>query len=602
MTDVELIKSRLDIVDIIGEYVPLKPAGANMKAPCPFHDEKTPSFMVHRGKQIFHCFGCGVGGDMFTFIEKRENVDFAEALKILANKAGVQLTAHSKHTDTLKNRLKTLLSNAVTFYCSQLNTDSGIPARTYLLKTRELTADVIAEFKLGFAPDGWNTIGPYLRGAGFTDAEILRSGLVIKREGKDGYYDRFRKRIMFPIFDGNGLPVGFTARLLPEDEGKEKSGGKYINTPETELYQKSHIVYGLHQAKSHIREADSVIFVEGQMDTIASHQAGVRNVVASSGTALTLDQFRLVKRFSSNIVFALDQDKAGIDALKRSALVAWQAGCATYVVSMPDGMKDPADMVKESPETWKQSVKNKVPFMEYITHKICGAHNLSTADGKRNATDELSVLLSGIKDPVERGHYITLVSDLVGIDEKDMREKLQKLPPTSPQRQNLVQSDKASQNDSANTRPVIRPLDLLIALAIRNDSLAKTLIEKVSPDTAKESRYCSFYKFMHNWYSSGTKQHISHAISVSDDDTLSRDYHILELLGEKEYKELTDTEAQNEFKRLVTLHKRECITRELTRIEQQLRIHESSAKRDESVLAKLSYRFGELTKQLKNLT
>ncbi len=601
MTDVELIKSRIDIVDIIGEYVSLKPAGANMKAQCPFHDEKTPSFMVHRGKQIFHCFGCGEGGDVFTFIQKRENVDFPEALKILANKAGVRLKTYDAKHENEKSRLKTLMERAVEFYRKQINTDAGTPARKYLLKNRRLEIDIVREFQIGFAPDGWDVIGPYLAKLGFSDEEIIKSGLVVQKDNSSGYYDRFRKRIMFPILDANGLPIGFTGRLLPEDEGKEKSGGKYINTPETPLYHKAFTLYGLSHAKEHIRKTDMAIFVEGQMDVIASHMANVKSAVASSGTAIVSDQFRIIKRFSRNILFALDQDDAGMVALKRSALIAWRSGCDAYVVPMHEGCKDPADMVKQNPKLWEQAVKNHVPFMEYMIERVCSEKNLSIAKDKKQATDELVQILKHMPDPVERGHYISVISSRMRIYEQDIREKL-RTTKTYKQTTDNAKGVSNAKTDSIVDAPKIPPIDLLLALVLRNESMIGEMLKQIEIDTTNESEYHEFYKFLNTWYSGDKQSYISKTITASDDDTLKRHYNVLELLGEKEYGNLAGPEVQREFKRLVSLHNKRHISKELSSIEQQLKIQESQSSRDEELIARLSNRFRELTKKLKNIS
>src|SRR3989339_627345 len=280
--DVDTIKSRLDVVDVIGEYVSLKQSGQNWKGLCPFHGEKTPSFMVHREKQVWHCFGCGLGGDIFEFIEKFENVDFPEALEILARKAGVELSREVQPgASNKRTRLFQLLSEAVNFYQEQLKSDPGSSARQYLA-SRGVTAESISSFALGYAPAEWDKLANYLRNKGFSLEELIAAGVALKSERGPGIYDRFRDRLLFPIFDVQDRAVGFGGRTL-DPNAKE---AKYINSPQTAIYNKSFVLYNLNQAKSFIKDCGYAVVVEGYMDVISSWQAGIKNIVAVSGTAL----------------------------------------------------------------------------------------------------------------------------------------------------------------------------------------------------------------------------------------------------------------------------------------------------------------------------
>ena len=302
-SQVDEIKSKVDIVEIIQEYIQLKPAGANWKAPCPFHNEKTPSFMVSRDKQIFHCFGCGEGGDIFTFVQKIENIDFPEALKILAEKAGVKLKKIDPTLVSQKTKLMDICHLAAEFFHKALTSSKeGQISRDYIAK-RKLSPQTLADFKIGYAPDSWDLLLNLLRKKGYKDNDIFLAGLVVKND-RGQLYDRFRQRLMFPIFDQHGNIVGFTGRIL--DASKENQGGKYVNTPQTLIYNKSLIAYGLDKAKSEIKKQDLVVVVEGNMDVIASHQAGIKNVIASSGTALTLEQLKILQRYSNNLALAFD--------------------------------------------------------------------------------------------------------------------------------------------------------------------------------------------------------------------------------------------------------------------------------------------------------
>ena len=319
--DVDQIKSRLDVVDVIGEYVSLKQSGQNWKGLCPFHGEKTPSFMVHREKQIWHCFGCGLGGDIFEFIEKFENVDFPEALEILARKAGVELSREVQPgASNKRTRLFQLLSEAVNFYQEQLKSDPGSSARQYLA-SRGVTAESISSFALGYAPAEWDKLANYLRNKGFSLEELIAAGVALKSERGPGIYDRFRDRLLFPIFDVQDRPVGFGGRTL--DPGAREA--KYINSSQGPVYNKSTILYNLNLAKEHIRSAGYALLVEGYMDVVGCVQAGIKNVVATSGTALTQEQVKLLKRYCNEIRLCFDADLAGQSASERGIDLALAA-------------------------------------------------------------------------------------------------------------------------------------------------------------------------------------------------------------------------------------------------------------------------------------
>jgi DNA primase len=310
MTDVQLIKDRVDIVQLIQEYVPLKKAGVNWKAPCPFHQEKSPSFMVNPEKQIWHCFGCNKGGDVFSFLEQIEGLEFTESLTLLARRAGVELTNNfsSKINQTERNRMQEINAKAAYFFNHfLLEIPASQIARDYL-KRRNVQDQTLLDWQIGYIPDQWDLLTRYLLKKGYSTTDLVNAGLVIKREGADektgrGFYDRFRGRVMFPICDLHGAVVGFTGRVLVETE---KSGGKYVNSPQTMIYDKSRLLYGLDKAKTAIKAKGIAIIVEGQMDVISCHQMGMKNVVAASGTALTPEQIKLLKRYCTTVAMALE--------------------------------------------------------------------------------------------------------------------------------------------------------------------------------------------------------------------------------------------------------------------------------------------------------
>ena len=372
------IKDRLDIVEIIREYVPqMKKTGASWKACCPFHQEKTPSFLVSSEKQIWHCFGCSKGGDIFGFIREVEGVEFTDALRILAKRAGVKLEDMDPKKESKRTRILDILNLACLWYHKALlSAKSADKTREYVIE-RKISDKTRDNWQLGFAPDTWEAVSTYLKSRGYNDKEIEIAGLSSKND-RGSFYDRFRNRLMFPIKDVHGSVVGFTARKMNNDD----VGGKYINSPETEVYHKSNILYGLSDAKKSIRENDLAIIVEGNMDCISSHQAGVENVVASSGTAFSEYQVRLLKRFTKNIALAFDPDNAGQEALARGMEMAWQEEMIIKVIQLPEN-KDPDDLIKQDLNQWRELIKNACPFIDWVIARATQVNDLSSANGKK---------------------------------------------------------------------------------------------------------------------------------------------------------------------------------------------------------------------------
>jgi len=324
---VDEIKSKLNVEEVIGGYLQLQRAGRNFKACCPFHNEKTPSFMVSPERQSWHCFGCNEGGDIFTFVMKIEGLEFIEALKLLADKAGVPLQKVNYENKGEKSNLSDIVEASKKFYKECLKIKGGKKAYEYL-RGRGLSDEMIQKFELGFAPDSWSLLSDYLKKKGFKEKDILGAGMTVKNE-KGRIYDRFRGRIMFPVNTVAAQTVGFSSRIMP---GGDESSAKYINTPETLVYNKGRILYGLDKSKIFIRQKDQCMMVEGNVDVIASFQSGVNNVVATSGTALTVDQLRIIKRYTNNIVFSFDMDAAGVKAADRGIWMALEEGMNVSII------------------------------------------------------------------------------------------------------------------------------------------------------------------------------------------------------------------------------------------------------------------------------
>ncbi len=416
---IEEIKARLNIVEFIGGYVRLEKAGAHHKACCPFHQERTPSFMVNEEKNMWHCFGCGKGGDVFAFVMEMEGLEFREALKMLAERAGVELPQYKGETKNkeVKDRAYDLLELATKFYEKQLWDGAGKEKILAYLKGRGLSDESIRSFRLGYVPDGWRHLLEFLTGKGFTVQEMENAGLIIKKssEGQaNSYYDRFRDRIMFPIFDILGRVIGYSARVSP---GGDESQAKYINTPETPIYHKSRALYGLFYAKQAMKQIGATVVVEGNMDVIAMHQAGIGNTVAVSGTALTPEQLSIMKRYGNEVRLFFDMDGAGQKAARKSAELALEKELSVSVIAIASG-KDAADMGKESPEKLREAVKRSVPAPQYFLDASLAKHDQTTSDGKRKIVDEYAEFLMFVKNPIERAHWIKELSRAIRMEER----------------------------------------------------------------------------------------------------------------------------------------------------------------------------------------
>ncbi len=445
---VEEIKNRLDIVEVIGSYIKLQKAGANYRAICPFHSEKRPSFFVSPSRQMWHCFGsCSEGGDIFKFIMKIEGVEFPEALKILSQRAGVELKTVSPKLRTEKQRLLEICQLAVQFFTKQLESRSGQQAKKYLLD-RGISEESIQKFRVGYAPDVWQGLSDFLIGRGYKKEEIVKAGLAVSKNEKNyDIFDRFRARIMFPIFDLNSQPVGFTGRIF----GDSKDVAKYVNTPNTLLYDKSRILYGLDKAKTAIRKEDKCILVEGQTDVIMSHQAGVENVAATSGTALTSFQLAVLKRYSQNLVTAFDMDIAGDSATRRGIELAQSNGFSIKVVEMPE-KKDPADVAAENPQEWKKLIENAKSIMDFYFDTAFLRHDSQKAEGKKQISDILLPKIKKIPNKIEQAYWIKELAKKLEINEQDIRNQLKLTRDEENVSHSFEREETKSQNSASKSR------------------------------------------------------------------------------------------------------------------------------------------------------
>lgn len=414
----EEIKEKLNVVDVLKQYIEVMPAGKNFKAKCPFHGDNSPSLMVSPERQSWHCFGCNVGGDIFTFVTKYENIEFFEALRILAEKAGVELKRVSPAEHRQFGVLYDINEEAKNFFKEQLAFRKGV--KEYL-KERGLQEETIEEFELGAAPQGWDELLVRLVNKGFEPADITRAGLVLKSEQRGNYFDRFRNRIMFPIMNHAGKTVGFTGRVMPEFEEKEVMG-KYVNSPETPIFSKSRILYGFNKTKGQIRELKKAFVVEGQMDMLMAWQDGMKNAVASSGTAFTAEHVGSLARLADELILNFDNDEAGKLANERAIDLALKADLGVKVLSF-DSFKDVAEFVLANPGKLNESLETAIPAMEFYFERYLKDKNGSAIEIKKGTRKALS-RIKIIPSAVERDFWLKNLSRKTGINEEVLKEEM----------------------------------------------------------------------------------------------------------------------------------------------------------------------------------
>jgi DNA primase len=418
------IKSRLPIVDVVGETVALKRAGSAYKGLCPFHAEKTPSFIVTPDRESWHCFGCGKGGDVFTFLMERDGLDFREALTRLAEKAGVELSAQSAREDRQRRRLREALEAAIAWYREVLlRTPQGERARAYLSE-RGFSDEILDRFSIGYAPNVWDALTKRLGARGFSDEELVSAGLA-GPSNRGGVIDKFRGRVMFPIRDQAGKATGLGGRILPGLEGP-----KYLNSPATPLFDKSRTLFAIDLAKASIRKAKLSVIVEGYTDVMAAHQAGFTNVVASLGTALTRGQVELATRYADAVALAYDVDLAGEAATQRGLLEELGPDAAVSkvrVIRIPAG-KDPDELIRTDPQAWERAIADAKPVIEYFIDKAAADADLSTIAGRREVTGRSLAILKRVGDRVERALYLQHLARLVNVEERTLGEALERAP------------------------------------------------------------------------------------------------------------------------------------------------------------------------------
>ncbi len=417
---------RSDIVEVISAYIPLKRAGRSFKACCPFHHEKTPSFMVNPDKQIFHCFGCSVGGNVVNFVMKQEHLSFPEAVRLLAKRANVDIPEQQEsqgQDHQLRQKIFEVNAAAVEYYHHHLLFDKSVEVKNVrdYLKNRGIDLDAVKKFQLGVSLDQWDGLLAYLKNKGYTLALMEKAGLIIAKDDRQGYYDRFRDRVMFPIFDTMGHCRAFGARTL-----KEEKNAKYINSPETFVYTKGHHLYGFHLAKPSIAEKDFVIITEGYLDCLIPYQHGVTNVVACLGTALTVDQIRLIRRYTKNVVMLFDKDKAGESAMLRSLDVLIEEGMQVKIASLTDGDDPDSFIRKYGVKQFEGYIENAKPLFDYKLQELIQRFDVKTIEGKSRIADEMLFSIVKIDNAVMRSGYVERLSRQLGLNQQALLSELYK--------------------------------------------------------------------------------------------------------------------------------------------------------------------------------
>ncbi|MBP9852739.1 MAG: primase [Patescibacteria group bacterium] len=577
----EEVRARLAIEDVIGEYVQLKRAGRNWKGLSPFGSEKTPSFVVSPDKGIWHDFSSGRGGDMFSFIMEMEGLEFRQALELLARRAGVdieQYRGNSNSSSKSKERLYECLELATKFYQTQFSKSKV--AYEYVLGKRGFSKETALTWRLGYSPNNGTALVDFLQKRGFTEQEIKLAGLSSKNYR--GLGDMFRGRLQIPLCDGQGRVVGFTARLLADDP----KAPKYINTPSTPLYDKSRHVFGLHLAKEAIRKTGFVVLAEGNLDVISSHQAGVRQVVATAGTALTEPHLKALNRLTGDIRLCFDADKAGIAATERAIPVASKVGVSLQVVTIPAG-KDPDELVRQDVDVWKRVIEQPQYVADWLIDRYTATLDITTAQGKRQLSDVVLAVIRQLSDSVERDHYLGKLADLLQVNKAALVEKLAQGGSTTDRPLRRAKKDATQVTLEENSaREATKTEENFIALVLMQPKLREYLYP-LTPELFRGEHTREVFVFL--------QEHPDFDGSNSDEVKKIAEYgKILSLIYETLYQDIEALELHNEAARLQ--HK---LIREYVRTEKQALVAQLQ-NADSATASKLLERVGELDKLLKD--
>lgn len=526
------LKMRNDITDVVSAYVGLKRRGRNMVGLCPFHGEKTPSFNIYTESESFYCFGCGVGGDVISFIMKIENLDYVEAVKYLCQRSGMEMPENSYDDSMSKLRTRVFEANreAARFYNSTLNSADGKIGLDYF-HSRALSDRTIRRFGLGFADENWSSLCNHLKSKGFKDNEIIAANLGVQRRNGKGIYDRFTNRVMFPIIDLRGNVIAFGGRIMTDEKPK------YLNTSDTPVFKKSANLFSLNYAKN--AGTRTLILCEGYMDVIALNQAGFSNAVATLGTALTSEQAMLIKRYADEVIICYDSDEAGQKATARAIPILRNAGLLIRVLNIPNG-KDPDEFIRSKGEdgfaAFKAIIDKSGNDIEYHLQKLRLENNIETTDGKVAYLESASKIISNISSPIERDIYVSEICNEFDIDKNAFRQQIaniikRKNNENSKKEFKKIRTDLSRQNDKVNIDHYKKPRsssaeELLVIYLIKNPDSAKEISNKIKPSQFSNGLMRRFYEYFLNRINSGFEPLTNISADFSRDET-SKFYEIM---------------------------------------------------------------------------
>ncbi len=585
---VQQIKARLDIVELISDYVKLKQSGMNFKGLCPFHNEKTPSFMVNKDRQMWHCFGCNIGGDMFEFIQKVEGVEFIEALEILAKCAGVVIERRNPGENNQRLKLFEALEQAAIFYNEQLKNSTNLKAKQYL-DNRQITSDSVVAFNIGYAPAEWDRLSNYLRSQNFSLSDVMAAGLVIKSERGPGVYDRFRDRLIFPISDIQNRVVGFGGRILDKD-AKE---AKYINSPQSPVYNKSAVLYNLERAKNYIKEQGYAVLVEGYMDVVGVWQVGIKNVVATSGTALTVDQVKLLKRYTNELRLAFDADLAGRSAAERGIDLALAADMEVKVITLPQG-KDPDECAKKDSVGLHQAIAEALPIVDYAFKTVLAEVDVNTREGKKIMAVKLLNAIGKLTDPVEQDYYLKKLASTLSVDEQVIRQKFSSN--VKPETQTVVTASTESSKVDRNRLLA----EQLMSLVIKWPEYLVTCANQLPAEVFEDEDLRSLYKHLTVYYnetqSSGSDGFKFETINEPKAQQL---FDVLYLKSDQDFANLNSDEVKLDFLNLIKELKTIYLSKEMKTLAAAIR--QAEKLNNQAELEDLLAKFAHLSRDLAGL-
>jgi len=593
MDNVEEIKSKIDIVDFISEYLQLKRSGTSFRGLCPFHQEKTPSFFVSPEKQIWHCFGCSKGGDIFGFLMEIEGIDFPEALRILAQKAGVEIQRYDRQAVSQKTKLLDLNRWAAEFY-NKVYWESPLAesARKYL-KQRGLDKKIINQFQLGYAPDKWDTLLKFLLKRGYQEKNIEAAGLIVKKQSGInnqglGYYDRFRNRILFPIADLHDQIIGFTSRVVPGAKDEDKVA-KYINTPETLIYNKSRVLYGLNKAKIEARKQDQIVLVEGNMDVLACYQAGFENVVCTSGTALTQYQIKILQRYTENIILAFDIDLAGQAATQRSIDLLLQQGLNVKVLKLEQG-KDPDEFIRHDLKAWKKSLKEPMEIMEYYFSLVFKDKDLTKIENKKQISKDLLPIIVKLGDPVEKDLWLRKLGDKLNVSEISLRDAIRRIK--------QPYFYKSGSEDLVKEKVPIEEQvsEKFLALVLKYPKKGEEFIKKIVLDMFITPRSQEVVRIVKDCYLKNKKIDFKKIKKEAKDQQLINYLDFLLFLAEKEFAKYEDKEIDKELNCFYSLLKKKFLAKKTENLVQELKQEEE--KGNKKKIEELSLKIVKLSREI----